>query len=158
MEFWTFLFGAFLVGWVLIGRDAKRNNKPLNETRERNEEPNASSPSLGPRVAFSVEHIDDSNRADIPIKSRTHQPGPCSLSITYTGYRGITTKHDVSVYKSKATNRGFDAWSALLQDRRTFFFTGISEGVDLTTGEILSRADIYKRIHPGRKVPEQMDR
>jgi hypothetical protein len=77
----------------------------------------------------------------------------CSLKIVYLDANDQKTTRDIHPCRTGATNRKFYAWCALRQERRTFLFEGIQSGVDLTTGEILSRVDIFRKIHPTRKVP-----
>lgn len=79
-----------------------------------------------------------------------------TLSIEYCDSKGDVTRRDIAPYKKGATNRRFEAWCSLRQERRTFVFEQIRGGVDLATGELLTRREIYQRIHPDRAVPENI--
>lgn len=87
---------------------------------------------------------------------RTRPSGPCTLQITYVDADGVYTTRNVAPYKSGNTNEKFDAWCELRKDRRTFFFSRVQSGTHLRTGQRLSRAEIFKSIHPGRKIPIEL--
>lgn len=90
--------------------------------------------------------------ANPPDKSGRYSD-ECTLRIIYTDLSGEKTTRDIRPYKTDATNRRFSAWCNLRQQKRTFDFAGIEGGVDLITGETLTKADIFKKIHPTRKAP-----
>ncbi|ABM38621.1 hypothetical protein [Polaromonas naphthalenivorans] len=76
-----------------------------------------------------------------------------SLRISYVDEKGNSTERDISIYESGATNRKFQAYCSLRKDTRDFLFERIEYATDLDTGEVLSQADVFRRVHPGRKVP-----
>ena len=84
---------------------------------------------------------------------RSRPSGPCTLQINYVDADGVWTTRKVAPYKSGNTNEKFNAWCETRQDRRTFFFSRIQSAVDLTTGQSLNRADVFRRIHPDRRIP-----
>ena len=84
---------------------------------------------------------------------QARKPGECTLQISYVDADGVCTTRNVAPYKSGNTNEKFDAWCETRQDRRTFFFSRVQGGVDLTTGMRLDRAGVFRRVHPGRRVP-----
>ncbi len=84
---------------------------------------------------------------------RTNPPGPATLVLNYVDADGVPTTRQIAPFESGATNRKFGAWCYLRQEQRTFLFNRIESGIDLYTGEVLSRSDIFKRIHPTRSVP-----
>ena len=84
---------------------------------------------------------------------QARKPGECTLQISYVDADGVYTTRNVTPYKSGNTNEKFDAWCETRQDRRTFFFSRVQGGVDLTTGMRLDRAGVFRRVHPGRRVP-----
>lgn len=88
--------------------------------------------------------------------TKARQPGPCTLQINYVDADGVWTTRNVAPYKSGNTNERFDAWCETRQSRRTFFFERIQSAVDLTTGLSLTRAGVFQRIHPGRRVPDDL--
>lgn len=87
---------------------------------------------------------------------RSRPSGPCTLQINYVDADGVWTTRNVAPYKSGNTNERFDAWCETRQSRRTFFFERIQSAVDLTTGLSLTRAGVFQRIHPGRRVPDDL--
>lgn len=87
---------------------------------------------------------------------RSRPSGPCTLQINYVDADGVWTTRNVAPYKSGNTNERFDAWCETRQSRRTFFFERIQSAVDLTTGLSLTRAGVFQRIHPGRRVPDNL--
>ncbi len=91
-------------------------------------------------------------RAENPV-GQARKPGDCTLQISYVDADGVYTTRNVAPYKSGNTNEKFDAWCETRQDRRTFFFSRVQGGVDLTTGMRLDRAGVFRRIHPQRRVP-----
>lgn len=91
-------------------------------------------------------------RAENPV-GQARKPGDCTLQISYVDADGVYTTRNVVPYKSGNTNEKFDAWCETRRDRRTFFFSRVQGGVDLTTGMRLDRAGVFRRIHPQRRVP-----
>lgn len=89
--------------------------------------------------------------------SRSRQPGPCTLNISYVDADGAWSHRNVAPYKSGATNIRFDAWCDTRKGRRTFYFERIQCGTDLRTGCQLSQASVFQIIHPGRSVPPRLE-
>ena len=87
---------------------------------------------------------------------RSRPSGPCTLQISYVDAEGEWTTRKIAPYKSGNTNQKFDAWCETRQDRRTFFFERIRSAVDLTTGQSLTPAGVFQRVHPGRRVPAEL--
>lgn len=87
----------------------------------------------------------------------SRRPGKSSLALVYIDADGNRTKRTIAPYKSGATNRYFDAWCDMRQSRRTFMFGRIDHAVDLETGEFMTPAQVFQRIHPTRKVPPTLD-
>lgn len=88
--------------------------------------------------------------------TKARQPGPCTLQITYVDADGVWTARKVAPYKSGNTNERFDAWCETRQDRRTFFFSRVQNGVHISTGTRLDRAGVFRHIHPSRRVPADL--
>lgn len=86
--------------------------------------------------------------------SLSRKPGPCTLRITYTDADGNTTQREVALYKSGHTNERFEAWCGLRLERRSFFFGRVDQAIDLETGEMLTRPQLFNRVHPTRRVPD----
>lgn len=87
---------------------------------------------------------------------RSRPSGPCTLQINYVDADGVWTTRNVAPYKSGNTNERFDAWCETRQDRRTFFFSRVQSGVELATGRRLDRAGVFRHVHPGRRVPADL--
>lgn len=87
---------------------------------------------------------------------RSRPSGPCTLQINYVDADGVWTTRNVAPYKSGNTNERFDAWCETRQDRRTFFFSRVQSGVELSTGKRLDRAGVFRHVHPGRRVPADL--
>lgn len=87
---------------------------------------------------------------------RSRPSGPCTLQINYVDVDGVWTTRKIAPYKSGNTNQKFDAWCEARQSRRTFLFERVQSAVDLTTGQNLTRAGVFQRIHPGRSVPTDL--
>lgn len=77
----------------------------------------------------------------------------CTLRIRYVDERGNRTQRDIAIYPLGATDRRFQAYCSLRRDTRDFLFERIERATDLDTGEILTQADVFRRVHPGRRVP-----
>lgn len=86
------------------------------------------------------------------------QPGPLSYRIAYTDADGNATVRDIALYKSGHTNDRFEAWCGYRQERRSFIFQRVGTVVDLETGEMLTHADLFSRVHPNRRVPDILKR
>lgn len=86
----------------------------------------------------------------------THQGRPCTLRIGYVDADGVCTTRLIAPYKSGNTNLKFDAWCESRQARRTFFFERIQSAVNVVTGTHMNRADVFRHIHPGRRVPRDL--
>lgn len=80
----------------------------------------------------------------------------CTLRIDYVDAIGVCTTRLIAPYKSGNTNLKFDAWCATRQARRTFFFERIQSAVNVSTGTRMNRADVFRHIHPGRRVPRDL--
>lgn len=80
----------------------------------------------------------------------------CTLRIRYVDERGNRTQRDIAIYPLGATNRRFQAYCSLRRDTRDFLFERIERATDLDTGEVLSQADVFRRVHPGRRVPDEI--
>jgi hypothetical protein len=87
---------------------------------------------------------------------RSRPSGMCNLRISYSDAEDRDSERDIAIYKSGATNYKFDAWCSLRRARRTFIFSRIQSAVDLETGEVLTVAQVFRRVHPTRKVPEEI--
>ena len=87
---------------------------------------------------------------------RSRPSGPCTLQINYVDADGVWTTRNIAPYKSGNTNEKFDAWCETRQDRRTFFFSRVNSGVHLATGARLDRAGVFRHVHPGRRVPADL--
>lgn len=77
--------------------------------------------------------------------------------ITYTDANGNQTSREVGFYKSGHTNDKFQAWCFLRNSRRTFFFKQVAQAIDLETGEVMTRAQLFAHIHPTRRVPDLLN-
>ncbi len=93
-------------------------------------------------------------KGNVPSKAR--QPGPCTLQINYVDADGVWTTRNVAPYKSGNTNERFHAWCEMRQDRRTFFFSRVQGGIHISTSTRLDRAGVFRHIHPGRRVPADL--
>lgn len=80
----------------------------------------------------------------------------CTLSIDYVDAIGVCTTRLIDPYKSGNTNLKFDAWCESRQARRTFFFERIQSAVNVVTGTRMNRVDVFRHIHPGRRVPRDL--
>ena len=98
-----------------------------------------------------VAQIESENR-----EPRTRPPGPCTLQISYVDAQGEWTTRKIALYKSGNTNQKFDAWCEVRQARRTFYFERIRSAMDLTTGQSLTLADVFQRVHPSRRIPVEL--
>lgn len=88
--------------------------------------------------------------------TKVRQPGPCTLQINYVDADGVWTTRNVAPYKSGNTNERFHAWCEMRQDRRTFFFSRVQSGIHISTSTRLDRAGVFRHIHPGRRVPADL--
>jgi hypothetical protein len=131
-------------------RDIARLAKGKTGTRERARE-GAMVRRAERMHAQLVAEIERENRGP-----RSRPPGPCTLQISYVDADGVWTARKIAPYKSGNTNQKFDAWCNTRQARRTFYFERIQGAIDLTTGRDLSRAEVFRRIHPGRRVPADL--
>ena len=84
------------------------------------------------------------------------QPGPLAYRIAYTDADGNATVRDIALYKSGHTNDRFEAWCGYRQERRSFIFQRVGTVVELETGEMLTNADLFARVHPNRRVPDSL--
>ncbi len=84
------------------------------------------------------------------------QPSSLAYRIAYTDADGNFTVRDVAFYKSGHTNDRMEAWCGYRQERRSFIFQRIGAVIDLETGEILTKADLFSRVHPSRRVPDAL--
>lgn len=78
-----------------------------------------------------------------------------TLRLTYRDYEGTQTTRDVTPY-TKATNERFHAFCHLRGEAREFLFCRVQSGIDLSTGEALDRAGVFRHIHPTRRVPAEL--
>lgn len=97
--------------------------------------------------------VDAANRGPA---TRSRKPGPCTLLIHYVDADGVLTIRNVSPYKSGHTNEKMEAWCELRQERRTFFFNRIRYAVHSMTGQQMDHADVFRLIHPERRLPENL--
>lgn len=86
----------------------------------------------------------------------SRQPGPCTLEIAYVDADGVYTTRSIAPYKTGHTNQSMEAWCSLRQARRTFYFERIQAARLLPTGTPLSRAGVFKFVHPDRNVPADL--
>lgn len=110
----------------------------------------ANSSSTTPAQSYANVDLDDDDDDD-EDQDLLSEAG--SLRISYVDEKGGHTERDITIYESGATNRKFQAYCSLRQDTRDFLFERIEYATDLDTGEVLSQADVFRRVHPGRKVP-----
>lgn len=129
---WFFLFLAlFWVAWVIFkGYKEGRNGKDSDNTTQ----------------------------ADEPKKSKWEyrKPGQPTHRITYTDADGNTTQRNISLYKTGHTNAKCEAWCETRQERRTFLFDRVQHAIDLSTGEVLTKAGFFSAVHPTRRVPDTL--
>jgi hypothetical protein len=103
-----------------------------------------------------VEAVERDDRADLDggeeasVRSRTKLP---RLELTYTNTRDLTQQWLVLPYRSGANKDYFDAWCFMEDVRRSFSFYRVQYAINPETGELLSQAGLYRRIHPKRKAP-----
>lgn len=110
-------------------------------------------------MLLRAQRLHERTLADAHADNRAGQarkPGECTLQISYVDADGVYTTRNVAPYKSGNTNEKFDAWCETRQDRRTFFFSRVQGGVDLTTGTRLDRVGVFQRIHPSRRPPANL--
>lgn len=89
-------------------------------------------------------------------KREYRKPGQPTHRITYTDAEGNTTQRNIALYKTGHTNARCEAWCETRQERRTFLFARVQHAVDLSTGEVLTKAGFFSAVHPTRRVPDTL--
>lgn len=129
---WFFLFLAlFFVAWIM--------HKGYKEGRSGGGTENPS------QAAGSIER-----------QREYRKPGHPTHRITYTDAEGNTTQRNIALYKTGHTNAKCEAWCEMRQERRTFLFARVQHAVDLSTGEVLTKAGFFSAVHPTRRVPDTL--
>ena len=135
------VFALLVIGiiWLMASGNKERE---LNEERERQARLAASDDDDGPSPGTG--------------RYGYRKPGHPTHRITYTDAQGNTTQRDIALYKTGHTNAKCEAWCETRQERRTFMFGRVQSAIDLSTGEVLTRAGFFSAVHPSRKVPEHL--
>lgn len=81
---------------------------------------------------------------------------PASIRISYVDAVGNQTERDIAPYSSGNTNQRFRAWCYLRNEQRDFLFERIRSATDIHTGNSMTIADVFSRVHPGRVAPVWM--
>lgn len=135
------VFVLLVIGiiWLLASGSRERE---LKEERERQARLDSSA--------------DDDGRRPGAGRYGYRKPGHPTHRITYTDAEGNTTQRNIALYKTGHTNTKCEAWCDMRQERRTFLFDRVQNAVDLSTGEVLTRAGFFTAVHPARKVPKHL--
>lgn len=147
-----------------IGRTATEETAALirqsqNITRLAKDKASASEQDKEDAMVRHAERMHAQLAAEIERENRgprSRPSGPCTLQISYVDADGVWSTRKIAPYKSGNTNQKFDAWCDTREYRRTFFFERIQSAVDLTTGRTLTQAEVFQRIHPGRRIPADL--
>jgi len=103
------------------------------------------------RVGLRAEK--EKQKAQAPEKSLARKPGPPTLRIKYVDADGAFTERDITPYKSGVTRKSMPAYCHLRNDRREFLFERVQSAIDLQTGEVLTKHQLWYRFHSGKLPP-----
>ncbi|ABM38620.1 hypothetical protein [Polaromonas naphthalenivorans] len=105
----------------------------------------------GQRSDFSKEGRHYEDAGDDGGNPSLHGKG--KFRIRYTDADGQSTQRDITVQPFSSTPRKFSAHCHLRNATRTFIFDRIVQVIDLDTGEVLSNADFFRRVHKCSRLP-----
>lgn len=103
------------------------------------------------RLGLRAEKQTDSSQPPEPKPSR--RPGPPALRIKYVDANGVCTEREITPYKTGTTRETMHAYCHLRRARRKFLFSRVESAIDMETGEVLTRHQLWLRFHPGKLPP-----
>lgn len=132
---------VLILGLIGVGLEKLKEAKAEKMAQARN----------AAKLTYANVDLDDEDEDD------DEDLAPPELRIRYEDEHGRRTRRDISIYAYGATDRKFQAYCHLRRATRDFLFTRIVEAIDLDTGEVLTKADVFRRVHPNRfSVPKEI--